>query len=131
MQEMMSRLVSIAAVVGMSLAVAACAATNLPASVGGLSEVFHDPGFAVQGKTQKDQRWISETQEAGIRVLGWSRPAKIKIAAAKRAKAKQAAVHKTTPVSKPVQSVPLPPTPPVGYDATVPLQPKKKHWWQR
>jgi hypothetical protein len=39
-----------------------------------LKDVFHDPGFAVQGATRRDQAWISATQETGIRVLGWARP---------------------------------------------------------
>ncbi len=51
-----------------------CASSPVPATVSGLNKVFRDPGFAVKGKTRRDQEWISETQEAGIRVLGWKRP---------------------------------------------------------
>jgi len=51
-----------------------CATLKGPATTDGLKEVFHDPGFIVQGKTRKDQQWISETQETGINVLGWKRP---------------------------------------------------------
>lgn len=48
-----------------------------PASVqGGECKVFHDPGFAVQGKRLKDKQWIGRTQETGIEVCGWKRPSK-------------------------------------------------------
>ena len=56
------------------LFLASCASNPVPASVSGFKKVFTDPGFAVQGKRPKDQRWISKTQETGIRVLGWKRP---------------------------------------------------------
>jgi hypothetical protein len=60
-------------VVAVGTLLTACA-TRPPASLDGLKKVFHDPGFAVQGKTRQDQVWISSTQEIGIRVLGWARP---------------------------------------------------------
>lgn len=60
------------------MSLTACATQPIPASISGLDKVFHDPGFAVQGKTRQDQAWISETQEAGIQVLGWKRPKKVK-----------------------------------------------------
>ena len=94
--------------------ITACANLPQPASVGGLSEVFRDPGFAVQGKTRKDQRWISETQETGIRVLGWKRPARL------------AKVEKKAGI-KPVK--PLEVSTPI-YPPVVPPPPPRK-WWQR
>lgn len=102
---------------------AACAETPKPATVGGLGEVFHDPGFAVRGKTNKDQRWISETQEAGIRVLGWKRPAKLKTPKIVKVKA--------TPKPKPQESKPI--YPPVLETTPSPeLTPSpRRHWWQR
>lgn len=52
-------------------------ASNGPASVqGGDCRAFHDPGFAVQGKRLQDKQWIGKTQETGIQVCGWKRPAK-------------------------------------------------------
>src|SRR5665811_33371 len=60
-------------IVALGMLVTACATTP-PATVDGLKAVFHDPGFAVQGKTRQDQVWVSSTQETGIRVLGWARP---------------------------------------------------------
>ena len=65
-------------VLSLSIPLAACATNPIPASVSGFDKVFHDPGFAVMGKTRKDQVWISETQETGIRVLGWKRPKRVK-----------------------------------------------------
>lgn len=48
---------------------------HIPASVtGGECKVFHDPGFAVQGKRLQDRRWIGATQETGIEVCDWKRP---------------------------------------------------------
>ena len=55
------------------LALAGCASTR-PATIGGECRVFHDPGFAVQGKRLKDRRWIGATQEVGISTCGWKRP---------------------------------------------------------
>lgn len=61
------------AVVGFTLS--ACAG-SMPASVmGGECRVFHDPGFAVRGRRLKDSQWIGRTQETGIKVCHWSRPA--------------------------------------------------------
>jgi hypothetical protein len=48
----------------------------MPASVSGECRVFHDPGFAVQGKRLKDKQWIGKTQEQGIQVCNWKRPSK-------------------------------------------------------
>lgn len=60
----------------LSLLAGCASGPPIPASVSGFGRVFHDPGFAVKGKTRKDQTWISETQETGIQVLGWKRPKK-------------------------------------------------------
>jgi hypothetical protein len=50
-------------------------AGSMPASIlGGECRVFTDPKFAVRGLRLKDNRWISRTQEKGIRVCGWRRP---------------------------------------------------------
>lgn len=48
---------------------------QIPASVDGECHVFSDPGFAVQGKRLKDNQWIGKTQEKGIEVCKWRRPA--------------------------------------------------------
>ena len=52
-------------------------ASKMPASVsGGECRIFHDPGFAVQGKRIQDKRWIGGVQETAIEVCGWKRPQK-------------------------------------------------------
>lgn len=53
---------------------AACSVTSGTATVEAECRVFTDPGFPVQGKRVKDQRWIARTQEKGISVCGWPRP---------------------------------------------------------
>lgn len=63
--------------IGLSVLVGGCATTSVPASVaGGECKVFHDPGFAVRGRTLRDNQWIGRTQETGIRVCNWKRPAR-------------------------------------------------------
>lgn len=63
-------------IIALAALCAGCAG-KMPASVlGGECRVFTDPGFAVRGKTAKDNRWIGPTQEKGIEVCGWSRPVK-------------------------------------------------------
>ncbi len=57
-----------------AIILAGCASAPKPASIEGECRVFHDPGFPVEGKTSRDQRWISVTQEAGIASCGWKRP---------------------------------------------------------
>ena len=59
--------------IGFGLLLAGCAG-QMPASVSGECRVFHDPGFAVQGKRLKDKQWIGKTQETGIGVCHWKRP---------------------------------------------------------
>ena len=54
---------------------AGCSQTVKPASVAGECGVFRDPGFEVKGATRRDQKWISGTQEKGIKICGWPRPA--------------------------------------------------------
>ncbi|MEJ8571209.1 hypothetical protein [Microbaculum marinum] len=63
------------------LALAICSAltltgcvSNAPATVEAECRLFTDPGFAVRGAEPRDQRWISRTQEIGIRSCGWDRP---------------------------------------------------------
>ena len=61
----------------LTLALGGCATVpTSPATVGGSCAVFSDPGFAVRGKTLKDNQWIGRTQETGIQVCGWKRPVK-------------------------------------------------------
>lgn len=63
-------------VIGSALLLANCAG-QMPASVsGGECRIFHDPGFAVQGKRIQDKRWIGGVQETAIEVCGWKRPTK-------------------------------------------------------
>lgn len=64
----------LASVISSAIILAGCAGTPKPASIDGECRVFSDPGFPVQGKTPRDQRWISVTQEAGIASCGWKRP---------------------------------------------------------
>jgi hypothetical protein len=60
-----------------AVSLAACQHSPAPASVaGGECKIFADPGFRVLGATADDQRWITRTQETGIRSCGWPRPAK-------------------------------------------------------
>lgn len=56
-----------------SLLLGACQ-TSGPATVEGECRIFQDPGFAVMGATPRDQRWVSRTQETGIRSCAWERP---------------------------------------------------------
>lgn len=66
----------IPALIVLGLLLSGCAHSNMPASVqGGECRVFQDPGFRVRGLRAKDNRWIASTQETGIRVCGWHRPA--------------------------------------------------------
>lgn len=58
----------------LALSVAGCA-SGFGSIHGGECRIFHDPGFAVQGKRLKDKQWIGRTQEAGIQACGWRRPA--------------------------------------------------------
>ncbi len=59
-----------------ALAFSGCAG-QMPASIsGGECRIFHDPGFAVQGKRIQDKRWIGGVQETAISVCGWKRPTK-------------------------------------------------------
>ncbi len=58
----------------LAFALSGCA-SNMPASVlGGECRIFHDPGFAVRGKTLRDSQWVGRTQETGIESCGWRRP---------------------------------------------------------
>lgn len=47
---------------------------NKPATIEGECSIFHDPKFPVRGARDKDQQWITRTQETGISVCGWPRP---------------------------------------------------------
>lgn len=70
----MYRLASVILVALLLPGLAACSATSGTATVEAECRVFTDPGFPVQGKRVKDQRWIARTQEKGITVCGWPRP---------------------------------------------------------
>lgn len=86
-------------------------AGSLPASVsGGECKIFAPPDYAIRGKTQVDQNWIDDTEEAGIAACKWSRPKARPVPATVKTKA--------TPLPPVKSSVPAPP-------------PVKKHWWQR
>lgn len=70
----MSRL-ALATVSVLCLALGGCAATSkAPATVKQECSIFTDPKFPVRGARDKDQRWITRTQETGIEVCGWPRP---------------------------------------------------------
>jgi hypothetical protein len=91
-------------------------AGSLPASVaGGECKLFAPPDYAIRGKTQFDQNWIDDTEEAGIAGCKWSRP---KARPAPIARVTSAAPHKAVPLPPVKSNVPAPP-------------PVKKHWWQR
>lgn len=63
------------ATVSLVIALAACGAhSNAPATVKAECGIFSDPGFPVRGARDKDQKWITRTQEKGITVCGWPRP---------------------------------------------------------
>lgn len=64
----------LASAIASAIILTGCASAPKPASIEGECRVFSDPGFPVQGKTLRDQRWISVTQEAGIASCGWKRP---------------------------------------------------------
>ena len=65
----------LASVIASALLLGACSATTKPVSIEGECGIFRDPGFPVRGARDKDQRWITRTQETGISVCGWPRPA--------------------------------------------------------
>lgn len=120
----MYRNVMLAAVIGTLLT--GCA-TQPPATVNGLKAVFHDPGFAVQGKTRKDQVWVSSTQETGIRVLGWARPKGVagkKVVLVKSSRPAQAV---KLPQARPSTDI-LPPTP---RSEASPVAPAKRTTMQK
>lgn len=95
-----------ALVIVSAVALASCQHSVAPASVeGGECLVFHDPGFPVRGERAKDQRWITQTQENGIEVCGWDRPA-------------------PEPDEPTVADLPAP-------SPTTPTPAPAKHWWQR
>lgn len=92
---------------------------HIPITVEGqCSEVFTDPGFAVQGQRIQDKRWIGATQEKGIEICGWKRP-----------KFRPTVVAATQP-PKPAL---LPSAPPAveQQSAPAPVILKKKHWYDR
>lgn len=72
----MIRVIGVA--VAAALLLAGCA--SVPSSVAGTCQVFQDPGFRVRGVTTRDQRWIASTQETGIQVCHWKRPARMQYA---------------------------------------------------
>lgn len=59
----------------LTVALAGCAGTKLPASVkGGECRIFEPPPYAVLGKTTYDQDYIDGNVEAGVGGCGWKRP---------------------------------------------------------
>ena len=109
---------NVLALVVLGVLTAGCASTQ-PASLNGLSQVFHDPGFAVQGKTRRDQIWVSQTQETGIRVLGWKRPQHVTTPAHKTTIHKAPVIHKTKPT---VTQEPVEKVSPTPVETTAPQQ---------
>lgn len=71
----MFRLASVIASFSLLVFIAGCQTSSKPATVEGECSIFHDPKFPVKGAREKDQRWITRTQETGISVCGWARPA--------------------------------------------------------
>jgi len=70
----MNRLLAITIVL-LASSLGGCASLGVnPGSTTGECKVFQDPGFAVRGKTLRDNQWIGRTQETGIKVCGWKRP---------------------------------------------------------
>lgn len=70
----MSRRVNAISVALLCLVLAACSATSAPVTTEAECRLIPDPGFPVQGKRLKDQRWVSKVQEIGIDVCGHPRP---------------------------------------------------------
>jgi hypothetical protein len=71
-----SLLLRLGAMLSISVAIAGCAGTNLPASVaGGECRVFERPEYVVKGARRYDQNWIDGNIEAGVGACGWKRPA--------------------------------------------------------
>lgn len=67
----------IAAVIALTTMLAACAdKPPIPATIEGECRVFTDPGYAVKGKTKRDQFWIDSNLESAYASCGWSRPGK-------------------------------------------------------
>jgi hypothetical protein len=62
-----------AAVLILAAMLAGCV-TSGPATIDAECKVFHDPGFAVQGRRLKDKQYIGRFQETGITVCNWKRP---------------------------------------------------------
>lgn len=68
------RIALIAALAGL---LAACGdKPPLPATISGECRVFTDPGYAVKGKTKRDQFWIDSNLESAYASCGWPRPGK-------------------------------------------------------
>jgi hypothetical protein len=66
----------LALVIASVILLAGCATTSkAPATVQAECSLLRDPGFPVRGSRDKDQKWITRTQEAGIASCGWPRPA--------------------------------------------------------
>lgn len=51
---------------------------TVPASIAGECQIFTDPGYAVKGKTKRDQFWIDSQLESGYASCDWKRPGKAK-----------------------------------------------------
>lgn len=63
-------------IIALALSLGGCASMNVQSSVAGSCQVFSDPGFRVRGLTSRDERWIARTQETGIQICHWKRPAR-------------------------------------------------------
>lgn len=68
-------ILQVASIIIGALLLSGCASSR-PATINGECRVFRDPGFAVRGARLQDKQWIGRTQQTGIDVCGWQRPAK-------------------------------------------------------
>jgi hypothetical protein len=79
----------------LTVALAGCAGTKLPASVAkGECRVFEAPPYEVRGQTSYDQDYIDGNVEAGVGGCGWKRPAARPLGLDAGPKAKNPAAHK-------------------------------------
>lgn len=123
----------------LTVALAGCAGTKLPASVaGGECRIFEAPRYEVRGKTTYDQDYIDGNVEAGVGGCGWKRPAARPPGLDEDPKTEKPAVHKLKKkpsflsrvkarvTGKPVEPVPYidaSPAPVVAEPAPAPRDP--------
>ncbi|MBX3514751.1 MAG: hypothetical protein KF750_14295 [Xanthobacteraceae bacterium] len=64
----------IAAIALLAFMLAACVTSPMPQTAKAVCDIFTDPGYAVKGKTKRDQFWIDSQLEGGYASCGWQRP---------------------------------------------------------